>query len=66
MKTIKLLQPMTSSVTTGQKTIPAGTVMTKFFSQLSWEYFRGDGFELVLMGWAEDSKLESQGKLIIL
>jgi hypothetical protein len=48
--TIQLLKPATSSVTDGRRVIPSGTIMVKYFSQLSWNYFKGDGFTLVLMG----------------
>lgn len=46
---------MTSAITYGSKPIPAGTVMTKYFTQLQWTYFKDDtGLVLIIMGW--DSK----------
>lgn len=48
---IELLQDMKSCVTQGEKNIPAGTVMTEYFSQLSWTYFKDDsGNTLIIMG----------------
>lgn len=53
--TIELLQEMKSCVTQGEKPIAAGTVMTKYFSQLSWTYFRDQsGNELVIMGYGSE------------
>lgn len=65
MKTITLLEPMTSCITDGSRVIPTGTVLVEHSKYLSWTYFKGDGFTLVLMGWTEDKSLERQGKLII-
>lgn len=46
---------MRTPVTRGSKPIPAGTVMTKYFTQLQWTYFKDDeGTILIIMGW--DSK----------
>lgn len=53
--TIKLLQEMKSCVTQGQKPIPAGTIMTKYASQLSWSYFKDDKDNtLIIMGFTSD------------
>lgn len=50
--TIQLLEEMKSCVTQGQKTIPSGTIMHKYFSQLSWSYFKDDkGNTLIIMGF---------------
>ena len=50
--TIKLLETMNSCVTQGEKPIAAGTVMTKYFSQLSWSYFKdAAGNTLIIMGY---------------
>lgn len=65
MKTLTLLEPMTSCITDGSRIIPAGTVLVEHSNYLSWTYFKGDGFTLVLMGWAEDKALEREGKLLI-
>jgi len=52
MQTIQLLEDMKSCVTQGQKTIPAGTVMREYYSQLSWTYFNDDaGNTLIIMGF---------------
>jgi hypothetical protein len=52
---IRLLQEMKSCVTQGQKAIPAGTVMTKYFSQLTWTYFRDQvGNTLIIMGFMSE------------
>jgi hypothetical protein len=52
MKTIRLLEDMKSCVTQGQKTIPAGTVMNKYYSQLSWSYYKdANGNTLIIMGF---------------
>jgi hypothetical protein len=43
MYTIELLEDMT---------IPSGTIMTKYFSQLSWTYFKDkDENILIIMGY---------------
>jgi hypothetical protein len=48
---IKLLEEMKSCVTQGEKPITAGTIMTKYFSQLSWTYFKDQsGNTLIIMG----------------
>lgn len=48
---IRLLQEMKSCVTQGEKPIAAGTIMTKYFSQLSWTYFKDEaGNKLIIMG----------------
>lgn len=53
MNTIELLEDMKSCVTQGQKTIPAGTIMRKYYSQLQWSYYKDDaGNILVVMGFA--------------
>jgi hypothetical protein len=53
MYTIQLLEDMKSCVIEGQKTIPAGTIMQEYFSQLSWTYFRDDkGNTLIIMGFS--------------
>lgn len=50
--TIQLLEDMKSCVTEGEKTIPAGTIMHKYFSQLSWSYFKdANGNTLIIMGF---------------
>lgn len=52
---IRLLEEMKTSVTTGSRPIAAGTVMTKYFAQLQWTYFKDEqGAILIIMGW--DSK----------
>lgn len=52
MRTIQLLEDMKSCITQGQKTIPAGTVMHKYYSQLSWTYFKdSSGNKLIIMGF---------------
>lgn len=49
---IRLKQEMSSCITQGEKPIPAGTVMTKYFSQLSWSYFKDEnGNTLIIMGF---------------
>lgn len=51
MCTIQLLQEMKSCVTQGEKTIAAGTIMTQYYSQLSWTYFKdANGNTLIIMG----------------
>jgi len=53
MQTIQLLEDMKSCVTQGEKTIPAGTVMREFYSQLSWTYFKDEvGNTLIIMGFS--------------
>jgi len=56
MNTIQLLEDMKSCVTEGEKTIPAGTIMHKYFTQLSWSYYKdAAGNTLIIMGhWSED------------
>ena len=55
MRTIQLLEDMKSCVTQGQKTIPAGTIMHHYFSQLSWRYFKdATGNVLIIMGFGSD------------
>lgn len=55
MRKIELLEDMQSCVTEGQKTIPAGTVMTQYYSQLSWTYFKdSNGNTLIIMGFGSD------------
>lgn len=50
---------MKSCVTQGEKTIPAGTVMTKYFAQLSWTYFKDQsGNTLILMGFKDWQNVE--------
>lgn len=52
---IMLLQEMKSCVTQGQEPIPAGTVMNKYFSQLSWTYFKDEnGNKMIIMGHSSD------------
>jgi hypothetical protein len=52
METIKLLENMTGCVTQGHKTIPAGTVMHKYYSLLQWSYYKdADGNVLIIMGF---------------
>jgi hypothetical protein len=52
MRTIQLLEDMKSCVTQGQKTIPAGTIMHEYFTQLSWTYFKdAAGNTLIIMGF---------------
>jgi hypothetical protein len=52
---IKLLQEMKSCVTQGERQIAAGTTMTKYFTQLSWTYFKDDrGNKLIIMGYGSD------------
>lgn len=52
MSTIQLLEDMKSCVAEGEKTIPAGTIMHKYFSQLSWSYFKdANGNTLIIMGF---------------
>jgi len=54
-QTIQLLEDMKSCVTQGGKTIPAGTVMHKYFTQLSWTYFKdAAGNVLIIMGFASN------------
>lgn len=53
MRTIQLLEDMKSCVTQGQKTIPAGTIMTEYYSQLTWTYFKDEkGNTLIIMGFS--------------
>ena len=53
MQTIELLEDMKSCITQGQKIIPAGTVMRKYFTQLSWTYFKdAAGNTLIIMGFS--------------
>ena len=54
---IELLETMESSVLDGHRSIPVGTIMEKTNEYLSWTYFSGSGFTLVVMGWGEVSKL---------
>jgi hypothetical protein len=58
MHTIELLEDMKSCVTQGQKTIPAGTIMHKYFQHLSWKYFKdAAGNVLIIMGpYSDDWK----------
>lgn len=50
---IRLLTEMKSCVTQGEKPIAAGTVMTKYFSQLTWSYFKDEaGNTLIIMGYS--------------
>lgn len=52
MRTIQLLKDMQSCVTQSQKTIPAGTIMHKYFTQLTWTYFKDDNDNtLIIMGF---------------
>ena len=51
---IQLKEVLQSAITDGSRDIPAGTVMEKYFSQLQWTYFKGDGFTLVIMGFGSD------------
>lgn len=52
---IVLIQDMKSCISQGQKTIPAGTEMIKYFSQLSWNYFKDSlGNKLIIMGFDSD------------
>jgi len=55
---IKTLQNMRSCITDGQRVIPAGTVMEKFATCCSWTYFKGAGFTLILMNWAQWQNVE--------
>jgi len=50
MKTIQLLEEMTSPITHGCKLIPSGTIMTLDSTCCSWYYFKGDGHTLLIMG----------------
>ncbi len=53
MQTIRLLEYMKSCVTQGEKIIPSGTIMRKFFTQLQWSYFKDDaGNILIIMGFS--------------
>lgn len=53
MQTIELLEDMTSCITQGQKIIPAGTIMHKYYSQLTWTYFKdSEGNTLIIMGFS--------------
>jgi hypothetical protein len=56
MNTIQLLEDMKSCVTEGQKAIPSGTIMHKYFTQLSWTYYKDTaGNTLIIMGhWSDD------------
>jgi hypothetical protein len=55
MRQIQLLEDMKSCVTEGEKTIPAGTVMTQYASQLSWTYFKdSNGNTLIIMGFGSE------------
>lgn len=52
-QTIKLLEDMKSCITQGQKTIPAGTTMHEYYSQLQWTYFKDNsGNTLIIMGFS--------------
>jgi hypothetical protein len=52
MRAIQLLEDMKSCVTQGQKTIPAGTIMTQYYSQLTWTYFKdNNGNTMIIMGF---------------
>jgi hypothetical protein len=43
---------MTGCVTQGHKTIPAGTIMHKYYSLLQWSYYKdADGNVLIIMGF---------------
>ena len=53
MRTIQLLEDMKSCITQGGKTIPAGTIMREYFSQLTWTYFKDvSGNTLIIMGFS--------------
>lgn len=55
MRKIELLEDMKSCITQGQKTIPAGTVMIKYYSQLSWTYFKDSNDNtLIIMGFGSE------------
>lgn len=55
MRKIQLLEDMKSCITQGQKIIPAGTVMTQYYSQLSWTYFKdSNGNMLIIMGFGSE------------
>jgi hypothetical protein len=50
---IQLLEEMKGCVTEGEKTIPAGTKMTKYGTMLSWTYFKDSvGNTLIIMGFS--------------
>lgn len=63
---IKLLNTMQSSVIDGNRVIPVGTEMEQSGTYLSWTYFKGNGYTLVLMGWAEAEKQQYLGNLKII
>lgn len=53
MRTIQLLEDMKSCIIEGEKTIPAGTIMTQHYAQLSWTYFKDvKGNTLIIMGFS--------------
>lgn len=55
MRKIELLEDMKSCITQGEKTIPAGTVMTQYATQLSWIYFKDKkGNTLIIMGFGSE------------
>lgn len=55
MRKIQLLEDMKSCIAQGEKTIPAGTIMHKYYSQLSWTYFKdSNGNTLIIMGFGSD------------
>lgn len=51
--TIITTSELKTCVTQGEKPIPVGTVMTKYFSQLTWSYFKDEaGNTLIIMGYS--------------
>lgn len=47
---IELLQDMKSCVTDGERIIPKGTIMQSTGTCLTWTYFEGAGFRMIIMG----------------